>query len=123
MTTDVIIFDCDGVLVDSEPIINRAHAEVLTGSGYPITEADLVERFLGMSDSEMIEIIERERGGPLPFTYAVRVGEIAEQGFRQSLAVIPGVVEALDSLPLVSLRVAPGSDPSQARTGWAVATL
>ena len=34
----LVIFDCDGVLVDSEPIINRAHAEVLTACGYPITE-------------------------------------------------------------------------------------
>jgi beta-phosphoglucomutase-like phosphatase (HAD superfamily) len=34
----LVIFDCDGVLVDSEPIINRAHAEVLTVCGFPITE-------------------------------------------------------------------------------------
>ena len=35
---ELIIFDCDGVLVDSEPIINRAHAQVLTACGYSITE-------------------------------------------------------------------------------------
>jgi beta-phosphoglucomutase-like phosphatase (HAD superfamily) len=34
----LVIFDCDGVLVDSEPIINRAHSEVLTACGSPITE-------------------------------------------------------------------------------------
>jgi beta-phosphoglucomutase-like phosphatase (HAD superfamily) len=56
----LVIFDCDGVLVDSEPIINQAHAHVLTTCGYPITEQDLVERFCGMSDREMLEIIERE---------------------------------------------------------------
>jgi len=50
---ELVIFDCDGVLVDSEPIINRAHAEVLTAWGYPITEEVLVERFCGMSDPEM----------------------------------------------------------------------
>jgi beta-phosphoglucomutase-like phosphatase (HAD superfamily) len=32
----LVIFDCDGVLVDSEPIINRAHAEVLTACGYQL---------------------------------------------------------------------------------------
>ena len=48
---ELIIFDCDGVLVDSEPIINRAHAELLTTCGYPIAEHDLVERFCGMSDA------------------------------------------------------------------------
>ena len=35
---ELFIFDCDGVLVDSEPIINRAHAQVLTACGYSITE-------------------------------------------------------------------------------------
>ena len=42
---ELVIFDCDGVLVDSEPIINRAHADVLTACGYPITVEELVERF------------------------------------------------------------------------------
>jgi beta-phosphoglucomutase-like phosphatase (HAD superfamily) len=51
---ELVIFDCDGVLVDSEPVINRAHAELLTACGYPITEQDLVERFCGMSDAEML---------------------------------------------------------------------
>jgi hypothetical protein len=48
---ELVIFDCDGVLVDSEPIINRAHAHVPTACGYPITEGDLVGRFCGMSDA------------------------------------------------------------------------
>jgi HAD superfamily hydrolase (TIGR01509 family) len=97
---ELVIFDCDGVLVDSEPIINRAHAEVLTACGYPITEEVLVERFGGMSDPEMLEIIERERGGALPASYAERVGLMIEVGFRQSLAPIEGVAEALASLTL-----------------------
>ena len=96
----LVIFDCDGVLVDSEPIINRAHAEVLTACGYPITEKVLVERFCGMSDREMLDIIEREWGCALPVSHAERVGLMIEAGFRQSLAPIEGVAEALDSLTL-----------------------
>jgi beta-phosphoglucomutase-like phosphatase (HAD superfamily) len=96
----LVIFDCDGVLVDSEPIINQAHAHVLTTCGYPITEQDLVERFCGMSDREMLEIIEREWGRVLPTSYAEHVGLMIEAGFRQSLAPIEGVVEALDSLKM-----------------------
>jgi len=42
---ELVILDCDGVLVDSEPSINRAHADVLTACGYPITVEELVERF------------------------------------------------------------------------------
>lgn len=71
---ELVIFDCDGVLVDSEPIINQAHAHVLTVCGYPITEQDLVERFCGMSDAEMLGVIEREWGRALPASYAERVG-------------------------------------------------
>ena len=97
---DLVIFDCDGVLVDSEPIINRAHAQVLTACGYPITEDELLERFCGMSDAEMLGIIEHEWGRRLPPSYAERVGAMIEDGFGQSLVAIAGVAEALDSLRL-----------------------
>ena len=111
---ELIIFDCDGVLVDSEPIINQAHAHVLTACGYPMTEHDLVERFCGMSDREMLEIIEREWGRALPTSYAERVGLMIEARFRQSLAPIEGVAEALDALTL-PICVASSSTPEQIR--------
>ena len=111
---ELIIFDCDGVLVDSESIINQAHAQVLTACGYPMTEHDLVERFCGMSDREMLEIIEREWGRPLPTFYAERVGLMIEAGFGQSLAPIEGVAEVLGSLRL-PVCVASSSSPEQIR--------
>ena len=46
---DLVIFDCDGVLVDSETIACRAHAQALTRYGYPITEARCSSDFLGRS--------------------------------------------------------------------------
>jgi HAD superfamily hydrolase (TIGR01509 family) len=110
----LVIFDCDGVLVDSEPIINRAHAHVLTTCGYPITEQALVERFCGMSDPDMLDVIEREWGRALPASYAERVGLMIESGFDQSLAAIEGVAEMLDSLPL-PVCVASSSSPDQIR--------
>ena len=110
----LVIFDCDGVLVDSEPIINQAHAQMLTACGYPITEQNLVERFCGMSDREMLEIIEREWGRSLPASYAERVGLMIEAGFRQSLAPIEGIAEALDSLTL-PICVASSSSLAQIR--------
>ncbi len=110
----LVIFDCDGVLVDSEPIINRAHTEVLTACGYLITEEVLVERFCGMSDPEMLAIIEREWGRTLPASYAERVGLMIEAGFRQSLAPIEGVAEALDSVSL-PICVASSSSVAQIR--------
>ena len=97
---ELVIFDCDGVLVDSEPIINQAHASVLTACGYSITEPELVERFCGMSDPEMLAIIERDWGRALPASYGERVGAMIENGFCRSLKAIKGVGEVLDWLDL-----------------------
>ena len=119
---ELVIFDCDGVLVDSEPIINQAHAHVLTACGYPINEQDLVERFCGMSDPEMLDIIEREWGRALPTSYAERVGLMIEAGFRQSLAPIEGVAEALDSLTL-PICVASSSSLEQIRQKLKITAL
>ena len=66
MNLDLVIFDCDGVLVDSEVISCRAHAETLTRHGYPITEAEVLHRFLGVSDREARLTIEHEIGRALP---------------------------------------------------------
>ncbi len=112
MSPDLVIFDCDGVLVDSEPIINRAHAEILTACGYPIAPEDLAERFCGMADPEMLDIVEREWGRALPASYGERVGAIIEHGFRHSLVAIPGIAETLDSLPM-PFCVASSSSPQQ----------
>jgi HAD superfamily hydrolase (TIGR01509 family) len=119
---DLVIFDCDGVLVDSEPIINHAHAEILTACGYPITPAGLVERFCGMTDLEMLGIIERERGRALPHSYAARVGAIIEHEYRHSLGEIPGVAEALGSLA-VPICVASSSGPEEIRRKLALTGL
>jgi len=97
---ELVIFDCDRVLVGSEPIINQAHASVLTACGYSITERELVDRFCGMSDPEMLAVIEREWGRGLPASYGERVEVLIENGFRQSLRAIEGVTEVLDWLQL-----------------------
>jgi len=44
---DLVIFDCDGVLIDSEPIVNRAHVQTLAARGYVIAEEELLDRFCG----------------------------------------------------------------------------
>ena len=102
------------MLVDSEPIINRAHAQVLTACGYSITEEALIERFCGISDPAMLDIIEHEWGRALPACYAARVGEIIEIAFCQSLAPTEGVAELLDALRLHRC-VASSSLPEQIR--------
>ena len=63
---ELVIFDCDGVLVDSERLAVRVESQFLTELGWPLTEADIVERFMGRTDHYMNEAIEAELGDRLP---------------------------------------------------------
>ena len=66
MAYDLVIFDCDGVLVDSEPLSNRILAERLTAIGLPTTTEDAVRDYMGRSWKTDQEIIEGRLGRPLP---------------------------------------------------------
>jgi beta-phosphoglucomutase-like phosphatase (HAD superfamily) len=70
---DLVIFDCDGVLVDTEVISCRAHVEVLTRHGYPVTEQQVLERFLGVSDRQARLIVEAEMSRSLPADFEAQV--------------------------------------------------
>ena len=58
---DLIIFDCDGVLLDSEIILARAHAKAFTQAGWPVSELELLRRFVGIADPEMYRVVELEQ--------------------------------------------------------------
>ena len=110
------IFDCDGVLVDSEPIVNRVHAGLLAACGFPIGEAELARRFCGIADAEMLATIEREWGRALPSFYAERVASLLEREYRRSLKPIAGVPEAVALLAL-PICVASSGTPERIRLG------
>jgi HAD superfamily hydrolase (TIGR01509 family) len=62
----LIIFDCDGVLVDSEVILNRVYAEMLTKLGYFISTEECIQKFTGISDAALRQYILKESGIVLP---------------------------------------------------------
>lgn len=62
---DLLIFDCDGVLIDSEIIAVRIEAELLQAAGCTLSEQALAERFSGMSWGDMLGVLEQETGLPL----------------------------------------------------------
>jgi HAD superfamily hydrolase (TIGR01509 family) len=95
---DLIIFDCDGVLVDSEVISCRAHAEVLTRYGYPITSEQVFERFLGRSTRQAHLEVEAELGRSLPDEFRVQLQDELFQSFAAALEAIPHIDEALDAI-------------------------
>src|ERR1700761_6214722 len=63
---ELLIFDCDGVLVDSEMITNRVFAALLNEMGIPVTIEDMFERFVGRSMPQCLEIIAGLLGRPVP---------------------------------------------------------
>ena len=77
-----ILFDCDGVLVDSERISVRLEVTLLAELGWELTEAEIAERFLGRTDAYMLEQIEAHIGRRLPADWPER----AARRYRDALA-------------------------------------
>ncbi len=98
MPTDLVIFDCDGVLVDSEALACVVHAEVLTAHGYAITPAQVHERFLGRSSREARIEVETELGRVLPDAYTVQLKATIDRVFGESLQPVPHIAETLAKL-------------------------
>jgi HAD superfamily hydrolase (TIGR01509 family) len=95
---DLVIFDCDGVLVDSERLAVRVEAEVISALGWPLAESEIVERFVGRSDAYMQAEIERQIGRPVDWEadFAPRYRDV----FERELAPVDGIVDALDAITI-----------------------
>ena len=98
MNFDLVIFDCDGVLVDSEVISCRAHAETLTRHGYPITSEQVFHRFLGRSTRQANMEVEAELGCALPDDFHVQLQEELFRSFEADLEAVPHIHSALDAI-------------------------
>jgi HAD superfamily hydrolase (TIGR01509 family) len=119
---DLVIFDCDGVLVDSEVISCRAHAETLTRHGYPITADQVLVRFLGVSDREARMTIEAELGRGLPDDFEAQMKQAALQRYADDLQSIPYIADAIAAIPLPKC-VASSGTPEKIRHGLECAGL
>jgi HAD superfamily hydrolase (TIGR01509 family) len=106
---DLVIFDCDGVLVDSETIACRTHAAVLTRYGYPITSEQVFDRFLGRSAPQAHAEVEAELGGALPDEYHAALQDELYRTFENELEAIAGIHDALDEISLRACVASSGS--------------
>jgi HAD superfamily hydrolase (TIGR01509 family) len=95
----LLIFDCDGVLVDSETLSCRIDAETLTECGVPYTAEEVSREFTGVSIKDQITRIESERGIRLPDDFTERLNRTLFQRFETDLKPIEGVRDAILSLP------------------------
>ena len=97
MPVELVIFDCDGVLVDSEPASNRALAEAIAELGWEIGYDETVRLFKGRSERDCLPHIEREVGR-VPGDFLERYRERMFAIFREELEAVDGVAEALDEI-------------------------
>lgn len=96
---DLVVFDCDGVLVDSEVLANRAVAELLSGWIPGLDMGAFSTRFAGVSDAEIIEVLAEEHGVAFPDDLERRVDDAIDALLLAELRPIPGVADALAAIP------------------------
>ena len=104
-----MIFDCDGVLVDSERLAVRIDVQVLGKLGWVLTEAEVVERFVGRSDEAVAREIEAHLGRALGPDWLNEFEHLYREAFAAELRPVPGVVEALERIALPTCVASSGS--------------
>lgn len=91
----LVIFDCDGVIVDSEPLANRVLHEGLVALGLTLSLDESAARFTGRSMRSCVELIEDLLGRSVPETFVGDVRRATRAAFDAGLRPVPGIVEQL----------------------------
>jgi HAD superfamily hydrolase (TIGR01509 family) len=97
---DLVIWDCDGVLIDSERLAVRTESQILTELGWPLTESDVVELFVGRSSRYMQTVIEEKLGRPVD--WKVQFEQRVREACERELEPVEGVIDALDAIDIPS---------------------
>jgi HAD superfamily hydrolase (TIGR01509 family) len=120
-----VIFDMDGVLVDSEVVVGRIEAEMLQALGAEITFDDIVANFMGLSDATMAEALRRDWGIELPATFDEERTARTYAAFDTDLQAISGIDAVLDELVArgVPVAVASSSAPERIERSLAITGL
>ncbi len=100
----LVIFDCDGVLVDTEPAAAEVLQATLDELGLPLTLEEVDRRYRGRSLRDCVALIERSLGRPLPGDFIPRLNERTYAKFDEGVPAIAGVREVIERLR--ALRIA-----------------
>ncbi len=112
----LVIFDCDGVLVDSEPVSNRVLAATISEAGLEIEPGAVAREFEGMRLGEIVARIGERLGKPLPDGWIVDFEARRAAEFEKGLDAIPGVADALKSIRGAGIPVCVASQASLEKT-------
>lgn len=96
---DLVIFDCDGVLVDSEIIAARVEAELLTKAGYPIEADEIARLYSGLTFKEIMLRIERESQQLFQASLIDEVEKLIDRRLASEVRAIDGAHEAVATVP------------------------
>lgn len=117
----LVIFDCDGVIVDSEAIANRITSASLTAEGWPMTLAEAEGFFLGMTLTDMVPVIEARIGRPLSAAWKPNLMRALVEALSRDAVPIAGAVEAMQAASELGLpwRIASNSSHEEMRAKFA----
>ena len=121
-TPELVIFDCDGVLVDSENLSVAVLLEIIRRAGGRLEEHHIFDRFLGRSMASAKGILEQEFGFLFTEAHGGEMREALFRRFRAELQPVPGVAQALRALPVAAC-VASSSSPERIRLSLEVTGL
>ena len=110
---DAVLFDCDGVLVDSEPITSRVLAGMLTELGWAISTEETMRIFTGKAVRDEVALIEERTGARLSEAWLAEFRERRNQALDRDLVEIPGAPDAVRALHGIldgRIAVASGAD-------------
>jgi HAD superfamily hydrolase (TIGR01509 family) len=107
-----VIFDCDGVLVDSERLMNREFSAMLNDLGLPYTPEQTTRTFMGRSMKSCMQIVQTQLGRPVPDDFLTVLDQRAYAVFAEQLQPVAGIETLLDALDARSVPYAVASSGS-----------
>lgn len=116
MRPELIIFDCDGVLVDSERIAARVQVALGAELGWPLSEDEVIDRFIGRSSASIREQVAARLGEETAATWWERFEQLHREAVDAGLSPVDGLPEALDAIELPTCVASSGSHEKMRHT-------